>query len=317
VARRSTRRRVGFLALALLLLVAGAAGGYWYVGLGAPWPAFARARATPPILPNVGEPAGMAVTPALVAMLDSSSAAAPSDTVPHPSDSSAVNRPDAPPAADSGRVGVATGDSLRVPVDSAGQPADSGVPMPDPPAYGVLALHGLPRTARLSLDGAPQTGLVHRVDPGDRAIAVNAPGYKAFSVTVSVAAGDTVPVQVTMAKLPAPPVQSDPCAEEPPGPEYFSARPCYDTRPSPLRPPLVYVDRDLPAEPSPVQLLVKVSSEGRPMQILRGRRQTADAGLILRAIGFVRDSLQFVAASKAGDPIDAWARLTVRFRPRP
>ncbi len=305
--KKGRRALVAWLAVAVIV-VSGAAT-YWYVGLGAALPrslvkqiqpgvAFANDAQRDPVAPPVQAVTSDTTVPSIDSLsgVGSDSAGASLDSVPV----------DAPTAVADSLSTAAAVDSI--PPDTEPDTAASSVPV-----YGVLVLEGLPRTAQLSLDGESKQGLHHRLEPGDHLVEVSARGYEAFSATVPLTGGDTVPVRVAMRRIPAP-ATVNPCVEEPPDTEYFSSGACYDSRPSPQRPPLISWRGETSARLDPVSLLVKVAPDGTPVQILRGRRQTAEPALILSAIRFVRDSLIFVPAVKNGSPIAAWARLTVQFR---
>ncbi len=308
--RKGRRALVAWLAVAVI--VVGGAATYWYVGLGAPIPQALVKRIQPGVAFANQTPREALQAPraapepaASVVVVDSLGAGAADSVL-------AVNE-DPTLAPDDSLSDTAVAVVGEVEDSTAVQAVDSLQPVPE---HGVLVLEGLPRTAQLTLDGDSKQGLSHRVDVGEHEIEVTARGYKSYSTTVSVAGGDTVPVRVAMARLPRSTSAVNPCTQEPPGTEYFATRTCFDSRPSPRRPPLVGVS-DPSARLEPVSLLVKVTANGSPSQILRGRRQTAAPKLILAAIRFVRDSLQFVPAVKDGNPIEAWARLTVQFRHTP
>jgi hypothetical protein len=307
------KRKKGSLVLVgvliFLVLGGGGAGGYWYYFMGAEWPLPFLAQA-----PTV-EP----ITPAAESEF--------------PPDSALL----------AGAGSVLLGDSLA-PSDTGGTTDSAATPEAAttvgevPPVVvsnqGTLVVR-TPPDGRLTIDGEPASSDSLRIDAGSHKIEIARAGYEKFEQTVPVGRGQTIVVPVDMVRIPQPvqprpeptgptrPVTPPPtrpapvdCGTDDPGSEYFSSNACFDTPPSPTSVARPLAPQGYDGELTPVTLTVKVGVDGEAITTIRQRRQTAAARLIIAATRFVQDSLQYVPASKAGQPVEAWLRVTVRFRPR-
>jgi len=288
--RRVKKKRSGVLVgmLMLLILGGGGAGGYWYFFLDAQWP-----------LPFM---TGQSI-----------------DSMGSIDDS----------------LAVAVGDSATTAEDTS-LAEDSTVAPPEPPAEplpntGTLVLKGLPRGAQVQIDGSPVESDSLELEPRTYKIEVERTGYEKYETSTAVGRGQTVVLLIEMQRVaeppPTPPVTQPPaetnptvdiCAQNPPTSiEYFRSTRCFDTPPRELRAPVVTAPQGFQGTLEPVQVLVKVSVNGNAMLVLPGgRRQTAAPELQIAARHFAKDSLQYQPARKGGQPIEAWWRVTVRFRPR-
>ncbi len=129
-------------------------------------------------------------------------------TAPAPTDAAAPTATGAAAPAAGGAGGAAT------PATGAA-PAPAGPPAP-PPAEaaeetGTLKVAGLPKGARLTIDGKARTGSSFTLKPGDHIVALTASGYEPFSESVSIVAGQVkswsptlTPLPVSQAPAPAP-----------------------------------------------------------------------------------------------------------------
>jgi hypothetical protein len=319
--RRDGRRRVADRSVAmrragssglgwlwLVLAIAGGVGGaaYYYSRRGfAPFaeavgdslavppgfvpPADSAARAAPP----AAGPDSAAAQPPPVAAADSAPSARP---VHPPPTSRPTPRPAAPPAA----AAAATGDS------------------------GSVRLVGLPRGSTVMINERPVQDPVSRLPAGRHVLAVSAPRFQFFTDTIVVRAGDTLELTPALlpvgapaasASTPPPPAQTAPaqpvdrCS---PGRGYNAAA-CFDERPKPVEPPFVPLPEGIEGTPKPSQLWVKVSAEGRTVDIRR-LRPSDDAAFEQAA----RDFAWIVAwhpAMKEGAPVEAWTQML--FPPQP
>ncbi len=296
--QREKKKRSGVLVSMLMLLIlgGGGAGGYWYFYLDAQWPL--------PFMANG-------------ASIDSQ------DT----SIDSLSTREDS--------VLLALRDSGAVPDDTAAA-EDSTAATSEPPAVplpnvGTLVLKGLPRGAQVSIDGSPVESDSMELEPRTYKIEVERTGYEKYETSTAVGRGQNVVLQIEMQRVAEPPpaqpvrqatAQANPvvdiCSQEPPTSiEYFRSRECFDTPPRELRAPVVSAPAGFQGDLVPVQVLVKVSVNGNAMLVLPGgRRQNAAPELQIAARLFAKDSLQYQPARKNGQPIEAWWRVTVQFRPR-
>jgi serine/threonine protein kinase len=299
--RRERKKRSGVLVgmmVVLLLIGGGGAGGYWYFFMDAQWPLpFLGGRPAPQLTPldSLANPVNDSV---VLAAGDSTSAAGADSTQPGP-DTAAVS--------DSG-----VGDSVAPPA----------VPIASLPNTGTLVVR-VPRGARLLIDGDVVDRDSLEVDAGTYKIEVERAGFEKFETTVPVGRGQLVVLPVTMTEVEQPPSQTpvvtgpavDICAQDVPSVEYFRTGQCYDSPPSTSGAPIISVPAAAQGVPDAVQLLVRVSTEGRPVRILPGRR-VATTRYTLAAMTFARDSLKYSPALKDGQLTEAWLRLSVRFRRR-
>ncbi|HEU5303784.1 MAG TPA: protein kinase, partial [Gemmatimonadales bacterium] len=238
----------------LLLAVAGGIGGglYYYKSRG-----FAPGAAT------VAAPPDSTAHPQ-----ESPPAARNGET--RPADSAGASSISAPLlAADTAVPRVAARDSalpgVAVPADAAGPditgPLDSG----------GIRLVGLPRGSTVMIDEKPITQALTKLAPGPHALAISAPRYNFYSDTVVVRPGqiEELTPQLTQIGAPAPVRREEPRAAAGcvPGPGYNADGSCFDERPKPVNAPFVTVPADAQAAPRPSLLWVKVSTEGRTVDI--------------------------------------------------
>ena len=310
--------------LLFLVLGGGGAGGYWYYFMDAEWPLpfLAQAPTGEPVSPQAesGFPpdSELLAGAGSVLLADAEAAADINDSL-------------APP------------DSIET-VDAAGVAAavtteGGDLLTEDPPPVGVSNKGTLvvrtPPNGRLTIDGESASSDSLELDAGSYKIEVERSGYEKFEQTVPVGRGQTIVVPVAMVRIPqpvqaqpqptgptraVPPPQTRPavvdCATDNPGVEYFTSNMCYDSAPSPTRAVRPYAPMGYDGELSPVRLTVKVGVDGRAVTTVRQRRQDAATTLIIAATRFVQDSVQYTPALKDRQPVEAWLRVTVQFRPR-
>ncbi|MEE8191323.1 MAG: protein kinase [Gemmatimonadales bacterium] len=290
------KKRSGVLVgmVTVLLLGLGGAGGYWYFGMGAAWPPFSAA-------------AGGVV-------LAESTAVAVDDS-----------------------LGAGAGDSLALAAgDSGAAPADSGVtddttasvPLAELPPTGVLHLTNVPSLARVTVDGAVQTGEFITVDPGNYRIRVTKTGHDTFTTRASVRRGDTTKVPVRLNALVAAADTPTPRRPRPRPLEYYCADPitagadynagnrCFDTGPRPLAAGLVPVRPEIAQQqPTPVRLWVKVRADSSVGEIKWVRQSNVQA-FSTSAARFALYQMTYSPAQKGGQAVDGWVRMALRARPQ-
>ncbi len=197
--------------------------------------------------------------------------------------------------------------------DSAGPPAaaappDSASAHPVAPGtIGHLALVGLPRGARVTLDGVVFRGPQGDVPPGTYRLAVQASGYAPFQRQVVIIPG--APSTVKLELQPAAAGEdgrggTGPCDQY--GPAYNQDNICFDTRPVPLSPTRVPVAADATIFPRQAILLLHVSRDGTTLEARVFGRSNLET-FNNQALDMAK-SLRWNPAQKNGDPVDAWVQ---------
>ncbi len=274
----------------VVFAVLGGSGGafYYYKARG-----FAPAAVTPAdtvpagdsvLLAEGGDPTVSSPTPR-----PSSGATAPTPAPTPRSSSAAPPQPDTGPAQD------------PVPVDS-----------------GSIRLVGLPRGSTVLIDERPVSESVTKLPPGPHALAISAPRFNFYSDTVVVRPGEVQEITPTLVPMGAPspaPAGSESRVSPPrraatrcsPGPGYNADGSCFDERPKPVNPPFVPLPPEVTGNPRPSLLWVKVSAEGRTVDVLR-LRSSDDVGFERAVRNFVW-SVTWHPAIKDGAPVEAWTQM--------
>jgi hypothetical protein len=281
----------------VFLAVLGGLGGalyYWQARGFAPGPSAADTVASS--TPRAGEP-GRADSALAQAPASDTTATAPAASLPAGTDGSTPRPSAADSAADSATAqGGPTTPDVVGPIDSGG-----------------IRLIGLPRGSTVMIDEQPVTQAVTKLPPGPHALAISAPLFNFYSDTIVVRPGQIQELTPQLTKLgaPAPAPRQDQrratvgCV---PGPGYNADGSCFDERPKPVNAPFVTVPADATApSPRPSLLWVKVSSEGRTVDLMRLRPSNDPA--------FEREVRNFVwtvtwhPAVKDGAPVEAWTQM--------
>lgn len=218
---------------------------------------------------------------------------------------------------DSGALIAAILDSTVVTNDSAAGDTASAATTVDeaegtqPPAVGMLILTGVPRVGRVAIDGQPVRGLRHELSGGVHRLLVRARGREDFSRNIDVIVGDTLSVAVSMPRT-APPQPAASCSQYDPN-RYNRNGECWDVPPRALNAPLVPLTSDIAGIPSPVILLVKVSANGRVLEI-GPVRPPEDPNFYILAIEAAR-GMFYSPAEKNGQPVESY--MEMQFSPMP
>lgn len=218
---------------------------------------------------------------------------------------------------DSGALIAAILDSTVVTNDSAAGDTASAATTVDeaegtqPPAVGMLILTGVPRVGRVAIDGQPVRGLRHELSGGVHRLLVRARGREDFSRNIDVIVGDTLSVAVSMPRT-APPQPAASCSQYDPN-RYNRNGECWDVPPRALNAPLVPLTSDIAGIPSPVILLVKVSANGRVLEI-GPVRPPEDPNFYILAIEAAR-GMFYRPAEKNGQPVESY--MEMQFSPMP
>jgi hypothetical protein len=272
----------------IVLAVLGVAGGgyYYYSSKG--------------FAPGQAAAADSAATPA-----DSAPASLPSQTEPIPPPSDPASSSPAPP--------------LSAPLQPA-RPAASEAPTPDsvPVDSGGIRLVGLPRGSAVLIDEKPVTDPMTRLAPGPHAIAISAPRFNFYSDTVIVRPGQIQEITPQLTAIGAPVRERlrerrEGAARCAPGPGYNADGSCFDERPKPVSPPFVPLPPEVTGSPRPSLLWVKVSAEGRTVDMQRLR--ASDNVEFERAVRNFVWTVTWHPALKNGAPVEAWTQML--FPPQP
>jgi hypothetical protein len=266
----------------VLLAVLGGLGGAFY---------YYKARGFAPGALGIDPPADSAP------VADSTPSASPQipagarDTAPAPA---VVSPRDSTPAAVTPPTEAAGSTDVTGPVDSGG-----------------IRLIGLPRGSTVLIDEKPITQALTRLAPGPHALAISAPRYNFYSDTIVVRPGQLQELTPQLVQLgapaPAPRRETRAAAGCVPGAGYNADGSCFDERAKPVNPPFVTVPADAQPSPRPSLLWVKVSAEGRTVDIRRLRPSDDPA--------FEREVRNFVwtvtwhPALKDGAPVEAWTQM--------
>jgi serine/threonine protein kinase len=223
---------------------------------------------------------------------------------------------------DSGGVTVGTPSardtiSRGSPRDSAPVAAPATPDVVGPVDSGGIRLIGLPRGSTVMIDEQPVTQALTRLAPGPHALAISAPRYNFYSDTVVVRPGQVQELtpQLTQVGAPIPTRQTERraaggCA---PGPGYNADGSCFEERPKPVNPPFVTPPADARPGPRPSLLWVKVSAEGRTVDIMR--LKPSDDPAFERAVRNFVWTVTWHPAVKDGAPVEAWTQML--FPPTP
>jgi serine/threonine protein kinase len=183
---------------------------------------------------------------------------------------------------------------------------------------GGIRVVGLPRGSTVMIDEKPVTESVTRLPPGPHAVGVSAPRFNFYSDTVVVRAGEILELTPPLTALGSPaPARRAPVVRLAgrcePGPGYNADGSCFDERPKPVNPPFVPVPDEVTDTPRPSLLWVKVSTEGRTVDVAR-LRPSNDTGFERAVRNFVW-SVTWHPALKNGEPVEAWTQML--FPPAP
>jgi hypothetical protein len=223
---------------------------------------------------------------------------------------------------DSGGVTVGV-PSARDTVGTSSSPDSAPVVPPTTPDVvgpvdsGGIRLIGLPRGSTVMIDEQPVTQALTRLAPGPHALAISAPRYNFYSDTVVIRPGQVQELtpQLTQVGAPAPvrPPQRRAAGGCVPGPGYNADGSCFEERPKPVNPPFVTPPPDARPGPRPSLLWVKVSTEGRTVDIMR--LKPSDDPAFERAVRNFVWTVTWHPAVKDGAPVEAWTQML--FPPMP
>ena len=227
-----------------------------------------------------------------------------SQTVAPPRDTGASPNASSPPPADSAGV--------KPPRDSVAAGSAAPNDVVGPVDSGGIRLIGLPRGSTVMIDEQPITQALTKLPPGPHALAISAPRYNFYSDTIVVRPGavEELTPQLTQIGAPLPTRREARRQAEPgcvPGPGYNADGSCFEERPKPVNPPFVALPPDAQPSPRPSLLWVKVSAEGRTVDIMRLRPSNDPA--FERAVRNFVWTVTWHPALKDGAPVEGWTQM--------
>jgi serine/threonine protein kinase len=183
---------------------------------------------------------------------------------------------------------------------------------------GGIRVVGLPRGSTVMIDEKPVSESVTRLPPGPHAVGISAPRFNFYSDTIVVRPSQITDVSPQLIPLGSPDVprrraMARAASRCEPGPGYNADGSCFDERPKPVNPPFVPVPDDASESPRPSLLWVKVSTEGRTVDVSRLR--PSDDTAFERAVRNFVWSVTWHPALKNGEPVEAWTQML--FPPAP
>src|SRR5216110_9180 len=173
-----------------------------------------------------------------------------------------------------------------------------------PGTLGRLTLQGLPRGARVTLNGMPFRGSQGDVPPGTYSLAVRAGGFEPYDRQVVITPGAPSTVRVELQPAGDGDSNAGPCDHY--GPAYNQDNLCFDTRPLPLSLTRIPVPADATIFPRQAILLIHVSRDGATLEA----RVFGPSNLATfndQAMDMARN-LRWNPAQKNGEPVDAWVQ---------
>jgi hypothetical protein len=161
------------------------------------------------------------------------------------------------------------------------------------------------------IDEQPVTQALTKLPPGPHALAISAPKYNFYSDTIIVRPGQTEELTPQLVAIGAP-VPTRAAERRPvpgcvPGPGYNADGSCFEERPKPVNPPFVALPPDAGPAPRPSLLWIKVSTEGRTVDIMRLRPSNDPA--FERAVRNFVWTVTWHPALKDGAPVEAWTQM--------
>jgi len=295
--RREPRGRKGWLFSLLLVMAAGGTGAAYYYRVGPfaglapgfPLPDASRdsSGSAPPALPLPAQD-----TAGLANPLDSSIILTAGDSTPPDTPSDTTAAPSPPVAVPNARPPEAR---------------------PSPPSRdsGAIRIRGLPAGSTVLIDGEPAVSALTRLPVGVHAIAITAPRHSFFTDSVEIRLEEIVDYQPNLTAV-GDPARRGRRAEivrqlancDEPGPRYNPRNVCFDVRPRAVGPTFVTVPSSWAILPNPSQLLVKVSAQGRTLEV-RPLRPSNDPEFERMARSFAA-GVTWRPAEKNDKPVTAW-----------
>jgi predicted Ser/Thr protein kinase len=222
----------------------------------------------------------------------------------------------APPAGGATTTTTPT-DSIDV-VQSTATGDSAGVLPPrvpaSPPDSGALRITGLPRGSIVWIDDQRPTRTPTRLSAGRHVLLITHKDYVPYTDTVVIEAKRTLQYAPTLRKMGTPleepvaarVVDDIPATCDRPGPGYNKGQVCWDVRARPLAPPRVPVPAEIDPLPPASIWAVKVSEEGRTMEVFS---MTPSTHQIFEALArSYAMQMLWSPATKDGKPVASWTQ---------
>src|SRR5438128_2529268 len=167
------------------------------------------------------------------------------------------------------------------------------------------SLQGLPRGARVTLNGMPFRGSQGDVPPGTYRLAVRASGFEPYDrqVVITPGAPSTVRIELQPGSGEGG-SNAGPCDQY--GPAYNQDHLCFDTRPLPLSLTRIPVPADATIFPRQAILLIHVSKDGSTLEARVFGPSNLDT-FNNEALDMAK-TLRWNPAQRNGEPVDAWVQ---------
>jgi hypothetical protein len=180
------------------------------------------------------------------------------------------------------------------------------------------------------VDESPVMGATIRLNAGRHILAISAPRYQFYTDTLEIESGKHLDLAPNLVPLGgpaavrqqrrqqalAPATTTAPAAPvancDDPAPGYNRDRGCFDQRPRPVLAPFVLVTPDVIGVPRASVLLVKVSAEGKTLEV-RQFNPSNDPAFEQLARRYA-ETMEWRPATKGGVPVIGWTQMA--FRPQ-
>jgi hypothetical protein len=167
-----------------------------------------------------------------------------------------------------------------------------------------IRLRGVPAGATILVDTLLTDSAGIAVPPGSHTVSVKAAGYRDLLKTVEVSGDTVLDLQPDLASLK---IKLDPCRY--PGATYNAEAECYDELPRRIEGSVrVQLPPDFGALPRPSTLWVRVSPEGRTIEVEQSIRSTPEFEEIAKRQA---ESLVWQPARKNGRPVTGWVEVKI------
>jgi len=222
-----------------------------------------------------------------------------------------------PVDSDTGGGAVAVGDTAATPGSAVVIPPNR--PTRASTDSGAIRIRGVPAGSTVLIDGNPAVNALTYLPIGDHVIAITAPRHHFYADTIDIRHAEIVDYQPALSAVgqpvrggrQAPTITRRKADCDQPSQGYNRNNACYDIRPRPVGPTFVTVPAGWAQLPSSSRLLVRVSPEGKTLEV-RGLRPSDNRDFEALARQFAV-GIDWRPATKDGQPVMGWTPW--EFRP--